>query len=140
MYGSRDQNKWNDQHCQNVLVFEQILQSSTIRNNGLIEKCFVGYFLALVSGTFFYHPLQDHFSLPSASGKNCDNGKSTETDICSLCTLAVHYGCKIENSLFHYFQTFSFFLYYVIVQICPSREKGFITINYYIQELNNILL
>ena len=51
------ENKWNDQHCQNVLVFEQILQSSTIRNNGLIEKCFVGYFLALVSGTFFYHPL-----------------------------------------------------------------------------------
>ena len=57
--------------------------------------------------------------------------KSTETDICSLCTLAVYYGCKIKFSL----ALFPFFLYYVIVQICPLWEKGFITINYYIQEL-----
>ena len=63
--------------------------------------------------------------------------KSAETYICSHALWVYWLQNKILSSIIS--KHFLFFLYYDIVQICPSREEGFITINYYIQE-SNILL
>ena len=138
------ENKWNDQHCQNVLVFEQILQSSTIRNNGyrgmfcctISWLWSVGHFSVILYRTT--SPCHQHQERIVTMGNLCF--KLAETDICSLFTLAVYLWLqkKILSSIISRHFLF-FFIMSLHVQIRPSRDKGFITINYYFQELNILL-
>ena len=137
------ENKWNDQHCQNVFGVRtnSLKQYPTIRNNDLIEECFVALFLSFgqwdIFLSSFIGPLSPAISIREELWQWEIYFLSRLKLFCSLCTLAVYYGCKIKFSLPLFPNIFFFSLLYVIVQICPSTEKGFITINYYIL---NILL
>ena len=93
------ENKWNDQHCQNVFGVRtnSLKQYPTwiIRNNGLIEECFV----ALITLSFgqwdiflssFIGPLSPAISIREELWQWEIYFLSRLKLFCSLCTLAVY--------------------------------------------------